>query len=270
MTKHRILQTLHAGVYLHGSEPPTWRQGMRAAMLAGGPATVASHRGGAAVYGVMEPSVVEVTVPIRNDLELNGGIVHRTRRPLTKSRVINGIRVCSLERVLFDLASVCTEVEVECAVEAALRQRLTTEARLWIALVEEGGPGVPGTALFRRVLETRPKGRPARSILEVLTARLLRRRGIRDFVRNHPVEVNGDRFEIDFAFLVLKIALEVDGKAFHSTRTQTKGDIERQRKLEAAGWLFVRVGWSDVLLRPDCVIEQLRNAFADRCASKLG
>ena len=240
---------------------------MRAAMLAGGRQAYGSHRGACATYGVMPESVAEVTVPFKSDLVLADGVVHRSRRPLAKTRVLDGIRVCSVERALLDAASVCSELEVETAVEAALLKRLTTEERLWTALIAEGGRGVPGSARFRKVLENRPRGRPARSVLEVLTGRLLRKNGVTGFVRNFRVTgLDGTSFEIDFAFVDQMVALEVDGKAFHSTRTQTAKDRKRQKRLEALGWRFVRVGWHDVVLRPNWVLEQLALAFEANCA----
>lgn len=236
---------------------------MRAAVVAGCPKTRASHRGALAVYGVFPASIVEVTVPYSTELTLSGVVVHRSRRPLTRARVVNGIAVTSLERALLDGASVCTEEELECAVEASLRQVKTTEERLWSVLICEGGRGVPGTTALRHVLETRPNGRPARSVLEVMATRLLRRRGIDGFVRNcETVGENGKTYELDFAFLDQRVVLEVDGKAYHSTASQLGRDKNRQRALEAAGWRFLRVGWFDVVTRPEWVVAQLQDLLA--------
>ncbi len=218
----------------------------------------------------MPESVVEFTVSFASDLVLTDGIVHRSRRPLAHTRVIGGIRVCSLERALLDAAGVCSELELETAIEAALLKKLTTEQRLWTVLITDGGRGVPGSTRFRTVLENRPHGRPARSVLEVLTSQLLRRNSIRGFIRNFEVRApDGTRFEIDFGFVDQTVALEVDGKAFHSTRTQSAKDRRRQRQLEALGWHFVRVGWHDVVLRPEWVLKQLALAFANRAPATL-
>src|SRR5688572_23272144 len=61
----RVFQTLFAGVYLHGAAEPTWRQWVRAALVAAGEDAVISHRTNAAARGVQgaHQGVIEITVP---------------------------------------------------------------------------------------------------------------------------------------------------------------------------------------------------------------
>lgn len=56
---------------------------------------------------------------------------------------------------------------------------------------------------------------------------------------NYPV----DKFEIDFAFPELKLAIEIDGAKFHR-EDQKERDSWRQKILESKGWKFERFdGW---------------------------
>lgn len=53
-------------------------------------------------------------------------------------------------------------------------------------------------------------------------------------------------FRIDFALPELKIGIELDGFASHSSTKDIVRDRQRQRALEAAGWYIIRFGGSEV------------------------
>lgn len=254
----RVLTTVEHATYLHGSAPPTWFESVRAAAERGGQRAKATAQTALVLHEVIERTdVIAFVVPFGNRLKLRGGQVVRSRRPITRCRVLDDIPVVSVERALLDAAVLATSVELEDLIEAALRKNKTTEERLWRILISDGGRGVAGSATFRRVLENRPLGKPARSILEVLTGRLLRSRGFQGFVRNLDVVISAHRYELDFAFVNQRVVLEVDGKPFHSTASQIGRDRVRQAALEAAGWRFLRVSWFDVVCQPELVIQQL-------------
>lgn len=258
-----VLRGVEHGVFLHGSADPTWHQRVVAGVARGGDRAKATAQTALVFHGVIESTdVVAFVVPFENRLALRGADVIRTRRELTRCRVLDDVPVVSVERALLDAASLVDRVALELLVETALLKNKTTEVRLWTALVEQGGRGVPGSANFRHVLEHRPNGRPARSILEVLAGHALVRHGVTGFVRNHAVVLGDGNYELDFAFVAQRVVLEVDGKAFHSTASQVGRDRVRQRALEEAGWRFLRVSWFDVVLQPDWVIDQLRALLA--------
>lgn len=58
-------QLLHPGVYLVAAAPPTWLQAVRAAVRAGGPDTVASHRAALLLWGLdgLRAAPPEITSP---------------------------------------------------------------------------------------------------------------------------------------------------------------------------------------------------------------
>ncbi len=104
---HRLRwQQLQHGVYLVGAAPPTWRQQVRAALLAAGRDAVVSHRTAAALWrldGAVE-GVIELTVPVGKGPTPRGVVVHRTTIP-SATRTIDGLRTPSIERVLIDYAA---------------------------------------------------------------------------------------------------------------------------------------------------------------------
>lgn len=59
-------------------------------------------------------------------------------------------------------------------------------------------------------------------------------------------EVFGGRYRLDFALPGRKVAIELDGYEFHSTREQFTNDRKRQRELELDGWRVVRFSGSEV------------------------
>ena len=259
-------QGLHAGVYLVGSAPPTWHQLVRAGVRACGGGFVTSGSG-LLLYGVGGPDSsdeIEIVVAQGDEPAPKGVRVVRSRRTPVHTRVIDGIPRASVERCLLDFAATADEAKVEQAVESALDEHLTAEGRIWECLTKEGGRGVPGSALLRKVMLGRPRGLPAKSVLEIEVGHLLRDAGLRNFVRNYPV-LDG-KYKIDDAFVAEKVAIEADSRKFHSTKTQRANDKRRQAELEGAGWHFERVTFDDVHLEPDATVARIRAALEARAA----
>jgi very-short-patch-repair endonuclease len=80
-----------------------------------------------------------------------------------------------------------------------------------------------------------------------------------DFVELVPqYEVVGPnyRYRFDFAYPRLKVAVEIDGLAYHSGQTAIMRDHRRQRQLERDDWRFIRFAAKEVLVDPErCVRE---------------
>jgi hypothetical protein len=256
---------------LLGRGPATWRQLARAAELSadGG---VALDAGSALLWWRIEG-------PDEGDIELvvtdgkarprpQGAIVHFPSRAL-KTRVREFVRVVTIEDALLGFAaSSGDQRKVEVAVESTLLQHRTTERKIWQTIGRNSRRGVRGVALLRSVMENRPDGKPSRSILELELLDLLRRHKLPLPSRNvDVVDGNGDRREIDLCYLPQRGAIEADSKRWHSTASQKAADRRRQAALEAVGFEFVRVTWSDVFDRPEWVIAEVRQLLARKIAA---
>lgn len=140
----------------------------------------------------------------------------------------------------------------------------------WIGqgqLIERLGSPLHGNATVRRVLARMDGGAEAES--ERMLHRLLRARGIRGWVGNHEVLVAGVvRARIDVAFVALRIAIEVDGFAYHSDRTRFQRDRRRQNLLVGLGWTVLRFTWTDLHDRPDYVLGTITAALARKSGVK--
>ncbi|HUR78519.1 MAG TPA: hypothetical protein VMZ22_11265 [Acidimicrobiales bacterium] len=257
---NQFLQLVQRGVYLAGPAPPSWRQLARAACLAAGTDSWLSHVAALRWRGFTVPehdNSIHISAPRSDGPVPRDVVVHRPTRPV-KVFARDGIRIASIEDALLDFAATADRATLEIAVESALLSRKTHERKIWRTIALNSRQGVRGVALLRFVMEHRPAGKPARSILELEVLGVLRRAGLPLPTRNHDViDGNGDKREIDLCYVLERGAIEADSKAFHSTATQTAKDCYRQRALEAVGFTFVRVTWADVFQRPDWIVAEV-------------
>jgi very-short-patch-repair endonuclease len=93
----------------------------------------------------------------------------------------------------------------------------------------------------------------AASAAERLLVRLLRRAGITGWVLGHPAE----GYLLDVAFPAARVAVEVDGWAWHVDARRFGHDRRRQNRLVCAGWTVLRFTWHDLTGRPDAVLAEI-------------
>ncbi|MGI9196345.1 MAG: endonuclease domain-containing protein [Candidatus Nanopelagicales bacterium] len=95
---------------------------------------------------------------------------------------------------------------------------------------------------------------------------LLKRTRTGPWIANYPLrnEVGDVVAEIDFALKELRIAIEVDGRAFHSDRSSFERDRRRQNLLVLGGWCVLRFTWEQITRDPEAVIACIVAAVAQR------
>jgi hypothetical protein len=248
------------GVVRIAGAPRTWEGRLLAAVLAAGAGSGASHRAAAVLWDGLDEAPVEIVVPYGRFPRLVGDvIVHRTRDPLTLHRR-RGIPVTTPMRLLVDLGAVSSADVVETVLD-----RLEASRTLMIAAVEwelaaVARPGRRGSGPLRRVLDRRALlETPPDGMLEPRFARLLKRAGLPPAAFQFPV----GRFEIDFAYPELLLAIEVDGYGPHSSRRAFQKDRDRQNVLVGSGWTVLRFTWADVVKRPEHVARTIAAAIVN-------
>lgn len=84
------------------------------------------------------------------------------------------------------------------------------------------------------------------------------------WIANYPIlgEHGQVVAEIDFANPQLKIAIEVDGRAFHSDRHSFERDRARQNMLVIEGWVVLRFTWERIVNDPEGVLAEVASAYA--------
>lgn len=77
-------------------------------------------------------------------------------------------------------------------------------------------------------------------------------------------------FRLDFAVVSDKIAIEIDGHEFHSSREQRTHDAQRERILQALGWKVIRFTGSEIHANAGKCIDDLINILhSDRKTKSL-
>jgi very-short-patch-repair endonuclease len=72
---------------------------------------------------------------------------------------------------------------------------------------------------------------------------------------------------LDMAHPAAKLAIEVDGRAFHSAHEAFERDRERQGQLAELGWLTIRFTWSMLVSDPARVVARVRSVIEGRVAA---
>jgi very-short-patch-repair endonuclease len=98
----------------------------------------------------------------------------------------------------------------------------------------------------------------ADSAAERILKRLLREAGITGWVLGHPLGPHS----IDLAFPAQRVAIEVDGWAWHVDVDRFRADRRKGNLLTRAGWTLLRFTWHDLVTRPGEVVAEILHALA--------
>lgn len=127
-------------------------------------------------------------------------------------------------------------------------------AELWVAhLRNKGRHGSPAA---RRLLQGAADG--ARSQAERRLLAVLRAADVTGWVANYPL----GGYVVDVAFPDVKVAIEVDGFAFHSDTAAFQNDRLRQNRIALLGWQVLRFTWLDLTEYPDRVLATIHSAVS--------
>lgn len=125
---------------------------------------------------------------------------------------------------------------------------------LWRAQLRNKGRY--GSPAARRLLQAASDG--AHSAAERLLVKLLREAGITGWKTNYRV----GGYKVDVGFPAVKVAIEVDGWAFHSDTEAFQIDRRRQNAIAVLGWQVLRFTWLDLTEYPQRVIAIIRHAIS--------
>lgn len=248
---------LHPRVYLAAGHPRTDEVRLRAAVLWAGAGAVA-HGVSAAWWHELAPRLpqrVEVTVPRQRWPGRCPGVVVRRRDvdPLDvtvyRDLPVTGIALTVLE------AAVALGPGGSGLLDRALQQRVTFG---WVHRAHCRSLGRRGSAVASELLTA--AGDRACSQAERLLIALLRDAGLSGWELGYPCQ----GYVLDVAFPDQRVAIEVDGWAWHVTSERFVRDRQRQNALINAGWRVLRFTWHDLTACPDAVVHDIRTALAVR------
>jgi very-short-patch-repair endonuclease len=243
-------------VYFVEDRPFTDAARIRSTVWGYGADAAASGLSAAWWHGVTRfaPDLVEVTVPRNNHGRVHPGSRLR-RRGLAPADIVvrEGLRVTALALTVIEAA--VRQRSGAKLMDAAL-QRHVDLRELWQAHVRNKGRY--GSPAARRLLQSASDG--ARSEAERLLVKLLRKAGITGWRTNYPV----GGYKVDVGFPKLKVAIEVDGLAFHSDSDDFHADRVRQNAIVLLGWQVLRFTWLDLVEYSERVTAVIRSAISAR------
>ena len=262
------LISLATGIYRWAGAVRSWHGDLRVACLCQGPHGVVSHRAAAALHGLegFSRNIVEVSTPRRTRRGTAApAFVHVVRNLASVDVVrVDGLLVTDVARTIVDLASVVRVERLEGALDDALRRGQVSVGSMLETLRRLGTRGRRGAGTLRELLHVRESGtRPTESPLERRVLALLRAAGLPEPVRQYVIS-NNEAFvaRIDLAYPDLRLAVEVDGYRYHSSRSAWQADLARQNRLTALGWTILRFTTDDVRFRPRQLVARVRTARA--------
>jgi len=262
--QHRVargwLRRLHRGVYLVGPLEVQHSRAM-AATLAAARGALLSHYSAAVLWDLRPPreGPMEITVVGREIRQRDGIRMHTVTdlHPTDMNRN-HGIPVTSPARTLLDLATTATPRDLARATEEAqVQRRVSTHS-----LNEQFSryPTHRGTAALRKAIRTDPKftrSEAERQLLELVRAARLPEPEANVTIAGH---------EVDFVWRTQRLVVEVDGYAFHSSRSSFERDRRRDRELQAAGYRVLRFTWRELTEEREAVVATLTAGLLRRPA----
>jgi hypothetical protein len=257
---------IHQGIYRLAAAPTSHHQDLRAACLIANGRAVVSHASAAWLWGLQRdpPARPEVTVAagFQHGQRDRWVTVHRSK-DLDWSRIVirRTIPVTNPLRTLVDLgASVATDT-LATAVDVGLATRLVTVEGLVAELSRVGRRGRPGPGALRLLLAGRGfVGVPHPSVLEGKTLGLIKAAGLADPEREFNTGPDGE-FRLDFAFPIIRFAIEVDGYVWHFTPEHLQRDHARRNQLQRDGWVVLVYTWRDITAEPARVVREIASCY---------
>jgi hypothetical protein len=248
----------HPGVLALPGRAQEWDVRARAATLwARGPL---SHTSALVHLGLIprDARPIHVTVPAdRWPRGSDGVVAHRTTLPMQVDH--RDPPVLGLARSLVDAwawasstrlnpRAAADMVAVRHALIGAVRdQRVATDD---VRAQSDAQRIHAGRVALRQLLDLVAAG--CQSELEVFgVLHVLAISGMPACVQQHPVALPGLRLHLDAAWPDLRVAVELDGHRFHSSRADRERDMRRDTTLTAAGWVVLRFSYARLTTDPE-------------------
>jgi very-short-patch-repair endonuclease len=259
----RLLIIAPGLLVLNGSPETPAQRALAACLDADG---ALSHRSAAAWWGLPGFRLQRLEV-----MRLRGGTarrsnlarVHQPRR-LEPHHIATwrGLPVTRPARTIFDLAATAHPGFVERTLDTMWSRGLVTIAGLDRMMSDVAARGRTGVVLMRQLIDARRVLRQSTgSRLELRFEALADRAGIPPLRRQ--VDLGDDEWigRMDFVAVERRLVVEVDSEIHHAALLDRRRDLDRTRRLVAAGWSVRRYTEDDLWNRGTWVVDDLRAAW---------
>lgn len=263
-----VLEAVVPSVYGPAGVPRTWERLLRATLLRAGPPARASHRAVARLLRVptFEGAPLEITIPSKRHFTQPGVIVHQSRDLSYVPPIhIDGIPCTPPRRLAVDIGAVLGETAYTTVLRELRRDHGVTWKQLAAILELHSKRGRDGCGPLRRQLE-RYYG------VDGIPDSTLEQQFLDDVIdARFPVPVcqhavpgpGGVVYRIDFAYLAVLLAIEIDGPTHELPEVAAK-DRRRDAFLRSLGWEVLRFREERVLYAPGGVLFEVRRALEAR------
>jgi very-short-patch-repair endonuclease len=264
--RHRLTSgrwmIVHPSVYRSTEHPVTQAARVRSAGLWGGANALLSGVAAAWWWGLPTPipREVEVVIPLNEHRRSRPGtrIVRRNIPPQDSAR-FRGAPVTSLALSVM-VASVQLGRDGPAVMDRALQTTLTMAELRACYYRNLGMAGSRAAGDLIRAAADKSAAASERVFLG-----LLKSAGIRGWRVNYRWDPSDPR-TIDVAFVAERVAIEIDGWAWHSAPDRFQRDRTKQNDL--MGWTVLRFTWFDLSKNPDDVIRRVRAALRQSAATR--
>ena len=250
--------TVHAGVYQSAQHPSTHASRVRAAVLWGGRHAVLAGHAAAWWWGLTPtpPDSVQIVIPPNEHRRSRPGItVTRRRLDYQDKAWLRGMQVTALGMTAL-IGSVALGRDGPALLDHALQTRIPFEK---VRAAYYRNIGFAGNERAGELL--RAAADKSAAVSERIFIKLLKDAGIRGWRVNYCWDP-ADKQSIDVAFVRERLAIEIDGWAWHHTPGRFQRDRNKQNDLTDLGWIVRRFTWFDLTQNPDEMIRRVRADLA--------
>jgi hypothetical protein len=272
LRRRGVLVKVSRGVDRLRDHPRTWRHRCRVALAVGGDNAVLCLRSAARLHGFYSyryDAAVEVLIGSGGDHRAIEGRVIETRwLPAAHITVVDGLPCTTVARTFFDLcgdppgrlpvAHPAHERAMNRVYNDALARRgmtFTQEAAVLLVMAKRGRAG---TQLVRQLLtKYGPSYKPTHSDTETLFLELVETYGLPESEKQVAImDERGFIGVVDFLWRRGMVIAEVDS-SWHDGPLDREVDAERDRRLEAAGYVVKRYRYGGMVTRPRRIAHEL-------------
>jgi hypothetical protein len=261
------LHPLSSQVLAFAGSPASEMRSVMAAVLDAGPGAAVSFQTGASMWGFPGYELLPAQTLIRRGrrgVRPSLGEVHTTCwiRPNHVTE-LHGMRVVNPARLCFDLSGKVHSKKLERLVDAGWSRGLLTYEGLHEMYDDMARRGRPRTTVMKSILADRPADYvPPESGTEARFQQIAREAGLDQLRRQvDSGDDHGWIGRMDFRHQLLPFVVQVDSDLYHAALFDARRACEQTARLDAAGYIVLRVREFDIWHNRQVVERQLRDAL---------
>lgn len=266
-TARGTIRRVAPGVYVLACAPATARQELMVHLLAAGEGALATADSAVALW------CPEHVLPRRPTLAVPRNCGYTTPRArltrssdlhLAKGATVDGIPVVGVARALLDASIERSPDQVVALVNACQRNSSLAFGALVEALHAHARQGRPGITTFRAALRMLTTEVPDSEFERLVIADLVRA-GVEEPRLHHVVRLSGQTpIELDLDWPGKLLDVELDGADHFARMARARRDRQRDRLLQAVGYVVARYTWDDYLADRGGMISEIAAFVARR------